>query len=259
MTIEAGNHQTCTIDTVVIGGGQAGLCMSYVLQEGGCKHVVLEKKRALEQWRSARWDSFMMNTPLAYSRILGQKDSLPDDLMSIPLEKNIELWDDCIKQRKFPIREQVEVISVKQDETGNLVVRVQSDQSGPQVYKAKNVIAAPGNYQIPNMPECASNLGPDIQQLRVGTYTNPSAIRDGAILVVGGGQTGMQLAEVLLQASRKVIVATSRVKGSIRSYREEDVFCWMDRIGLLTMPKEALPDPNMKYDRIPIAGNDHHI
>ena len=71
-----GNDKT-TIDTVVIGGGQAGLCMSYVLQEERRAHVVLEKQRALEQWRSARWDSFMMNTPMAYSRIMGQNDGLP--------------------------------------------------------------------------------------------------------------------------------------------------------------------------------------
>ena len=89
MAIETEEPTTCTVDTVVIGGGQAGLCMSYVLQEEGREHVVLEKHRALEQWRSMRWDSFMMNTPLAYSRIMGQEDGLPDELMSISLEKNI--------------------------------------------------------------------------------------------------------------------------------------------------------------------------
>ncbi len=253
-----GKHEA-TIDTVVIGGGHAGLCMSYVLQEEGREHVVLEKKRALEQWRSARWDSFMMNTPIAYSRIMGQKDGLPDELMSIPLEKNIKLWDDCIKERKFPIREQAEVVSVKQGEGGSLLVTVKSDDQGPKEYKAKNVVAAPGNYQIPNIPAYASNLGSDIQQLRVGTYTNPDAIQDGAILVVGSGQTGMQLGEELLQAGRKVFIATSRVKGSLRSYRGEDIFFWLDRTRMLTMPKEALPDPNMKYDRIPFTGNDHPI
>ena len=150
-------------------------------------------------------------------------------------------------------------MSFRQDKDGYLIVKVKSDDQGPQEYKAKNVVAAPGNYQLPNIPACASNLGSDIQQLRVGTYTNPSAIRDGAILVVGGGQTGMQLGEELLQTGRKVFIATSRVKGSLRSYRGEDIFFWLDRTGMLTMPKEALPDPNMKYDRIPIAGNNHPI
>lgn len=252
------NHET-TIDTVVIGGGQAGLCMSYVLQEEGREHVVLEKKRALEQWRSARWDSFMMNTPIAYSRIMGQNDGLPDDQMSIPLEKSIKMWDDCIKERKFPIREQTEVVSVKQGAEELLLVTVKSDDQGPKEYKAKNVVAAPGNYQIPNIPPYSSNLSSDIQQLRVGTYTNPEAIQGGAILIVGGGQTGIQLGEELLKAGRKVFIATSKVKGSLRSYRGEDIFFWMDRVGLLTMPKEALPDPAMKYDRIPITGNDHPI
>ena len=253
-----GNDKT-TIDTVVIGGGQAGLCMSYVLQEERRAHVVLEKQRALEQWRSARWDSFMMNTPIAYSRIMGQHDGLPDEQMSLPLEQSIKMWDDCIQERQFPIREQTEVVSVKQDDDGSLLVSVKSDDHGPNEYRAKNVVAAPGNYQIANIPAYANNLSSDIQQLRVGTYTNPDDIQDGAILVVGSGQTGLQLGEELLKAGRRVYIATSKVKGSVRSYRGEDVFFWLDRTGMLAMPKEALPNPNMKYDRIPFTGNDHPI
>ena len=257
MAIE--HQDMCTIDTVVIGGGQAGLCMSCVLQEAGREHVVLEKKRVLEQWRSSRWDSFMMNTPQAYSRIMGQDDGVPDEKMSIPLAQSVKAWDDCVKQRQFPIRDHSEAVSVKQDPDGSLLVTVKSDGEGPNEYRARNVVAAPGNYQLPNIPACANNLSPEIQQLRVGTYTNPPDIQDGAILVIGGGQTGIQLGEELVQAGRKVFIATSKVKGSVRSYRGEDVFFWMDRTGVLTMPKDALPDPNMKYDRIPITGNDHPI
>ena len=123
----------------------------------------------------------------------------------------------------------------------------------------RNVVAAPGNYQVPNIPDCANGLTKDIKQLRVGTYTNPSDLPEGAILIVGGGQTGMQIGEVLLKAGRKVFIATSKVKGSPRTYRGEDIFFWMERTGMLQMPPQALPDPNMKYDRIPIVGNDHPI
>lgn len=105
----------------------------------------------------------------------------------------------------------------------------------------------------------SSNLDASIKQVRVGTYTNPDALQDGAVLIVGSGQTGVQLGEELLKAGRKVFIATSKVPGTVRSYRGEDVFFWLDRIGMLTMPKEALPDPNMKYDRIPFTGNDHPI
>lgn len=257
--MNANNSDQASIDTVIIGGGHAGLCMSYALQQENKIHVVLEKRRALEQWRSCRWDSFMMNTPQAYHRMLGQTDKLPDNQMSLPLKETIKVWDDYINAHNFPTREHTEVISVEQNEDGQFLVTVKREGDGPSSYLAKNVIAAPGNYQLANIPECASYLGPDIQQLRVGTYTNPEAIQDGAILVVGCGQTGVQIGEELLDTGRKVFIATSHVKGSVRSYRGEDVFFWLDRTGMLTMPKEALPDPNMKYDRLPIAGNNHPI
>ena len=257
--MNANNFDQTSIDTVIIGGGHAGLCMSHALLQGNREHVVLEKGRALEQWRSCRWDSFMMNTPQSYHRMLGQKDNVPDDQMSLPLEKTIKVWDEHIKANKFPIREHTEVSSVEQNEDGKLIVSVKSEGVAPSSFLARNVIAAPGNYQLANIPEYASHLAPDIQQLRVGTYTNPGAIRDGSILVVGCGQTGVQIGEELLDAGRKVFIATSQVKGSVRSYRGEDIFFWLDRTGMLTMPKEALPDPNMKYDRLPITGNNHPI
>ena len=243
---------------MVIGGGQAGLCMSYALQEEGREHIVLEKGRLLEQWLSKRWDDFMVNTPQKYTRLLGQKDDLPDAQMSVSLEKTMEAWNAHIQSRKFPVLEHTEVVSVELNDNDDFIVKVRGND-GPSEYQARNVVAAPGNYQLPNIPDCASRLGNDIKQLRVGTYTNPSALPEGAVLIVGGGQTGMQIGEVLLKAGRKVFIATSKVKGTPRSYRGEDIFFWMDRIGLLQMAPQALPDPDMKYDRIPITGNDHPI
>lgn len=259
MKAENKRNEVCIIDTVIIGGGHAGLCMSYVLKEKGREHVVLEKKHVLEQWRSYRWDSFMMNTPQAYHRMIGQKDEISDNQMSLPLQKTLASWDDHINANKLPIREHTEVISVIQNEDGKFLVTIKSEGNGPDSYIAKNVIAAPGNYQKPNIPEYATNLSPNIQQLRVGNYSNPKAIQDGAILIVGSGQTGIQLGEELLMAGRKIFIATSKVPGSVRSYRGEDVFFWLDRTGMLTLPKEVLPDPNMRYDRIPFTGNNHPI
>ena len=124
--------EVCEIDSLVIGGGHAGLCMSYMLQEEKRDHVVLEKKRALEQWRSARWDSFMMNTPIGYSRLMGQNDGLSDEKMSIPLSESIKMWEDTITEREFPIREQTEVISVEQTEDKRFLVKVRSENEGPK-------------------------------------------------------------------------------------------------------------------------------
>jgi putative flavoprotein involved in K+ transport len=245
------------IDTVVIGGGHAGLCMSYVLQREGREHVVLEKARALEQWRSARWDSFRINSPIAYSRLMGQIDGLPDTRRSIPLGETIRMRDEYITQRHFPIREWSKVLSVARTDKGRFMVCVECDH-GLQRYDAFNVVAAPGNYQFPRIPSFVKHLGSEIQQFRVGTYTNPSAIQNGAILVVGGGQTVMQLSEELAGAGRDVYLATSKVKGTPRNYRGEDVIFWLDRIGILTAPEEKCGYPD-DHNRMPIVGHDHPI
>ena len=231
--------------------------MSYVLQHEGREHVVLEKARALEQWRSARWDSFRTNSPIAYLRLIGQVDGLPDTRRSIPLGEMIRMWDEYITQRRFPIREWSKVLSVTRTDEGRFTVCVECDH-GPQRYDALNVVAAPGNYQFPRVPSFAKYLGPEIQQLRVGTYSKPSAIQAGAILVVGGGQTGMQLSEELAGAGRDVYLATSKVKGTPRDYRGEDVMFWLNRIGILTAPKEKCGYPEDR-DRMPIVGHDHSI
>lgn len=246
------------IETVVVGGGHAGLCMSYALQRDSREHVILEKARALEQWRSARWDSFRINSPLAYSRLMGQIDGRPDTLRSIPLNEMVGMWDACIAQRRFPIRERSRVCSVEQIEGGRFRVHVESDD-GPQRYDALNVVAAPGNYQRPSIPPFARFLRADVQQLHVGTYTNPSAIQEGAVLVVGGGQTGMQLSEELAVAGRTVYLATSRVKGTPRSHRGEDIMFWLDRTGLLTAPTDTPAHAAERHDRMPIVGHDHPI
>lgn len=246
------------IDTVVIGGGHAGLCMSYVLQREGREHVVLEKARVLEQWRSARWDSFRINSPIAYSRMMGQADGIPDSRRSIPLEEVLRAWDECIARRNFPIREWTRVRSVERTRDGRFIVDVRGDD-GPRRYVALNVVAAPGNHQHPRIPEYADHFGPEVQQLRVGTYTNPTDVRAGAVLVVGGGQTGMQLGEELARAGRRVYLATSRVAGSPRDHRGEDIMFWLDRIGALSAPKEECGHPREHSDPMPIVGHDHPI
>jgi putative flavoprotein involved in K+ transport len=249
---------TVSIDTVVIGAGHAGLCMSYILQESSRDHLVLEKHAALHQWKTKRWDSFKLNTPLGYSRIMGQNDGQLDEQMSIPLFESIEMWEQTIRERKFPIVESCKVTDVSKNDDGTFTVLANEGTEDETSYIARNVIAAPGNYQQAKIPSYASDLPAHIKQLDVGSYKNPSQI-EGAVLVVGSGQTGIQLGEELALAGKKVFMATSPIGGSLRSYRGEDVFFWMDRVGLLTMPKEALPDPNMRYNKNPFTGNDHPI
>lgn len=245
------------IDTVVIGAGHAGLCMSYALQQAGREHVVLEQRRALEQWRSARWDSFRMNAPIAYSRLMGQADGRPDAQRSIPLGEMLRLWDECIAARNFPIRAQCRVVSVEATREGRFAVAVVGG-AGAGLYDALNVVAAPGRCQTPYVPGVAARLPARIRQLRVGTYTTPAAIGGGAILVVGGGQTGVQLSEELALAGRRVYLATSRVAGTPRDHRGEDIMVWLDRTNMLATPA-AQVDAGERRRPMPIVGHDHAI
>ncbi|MEV0675028.1 NAD(P)-binding domain-containing protein [Actinosynnema sp. NPDC050436] len=243
------------IDTVVVGGGHAGLCMSLELQRAGREHVVLEKARVLEQWRSARWDSFTINSPVAFSRLPGQVDDLPDRARGVPLDVMVRAWDECVARRRLPVRERSEVRSVSRTGTGRFLVEV-AGADGPRRYAALNVVAAPGRHQVPALPRCAADLDPAVRQLRVGTYTKPAALPDGAVLVVGGGQTGMQLAEELAHAGREVHLATSRVAGTPRDHRGEDVMFWLDRIGSLWAPRDRCGD---RHDPMPVVGQDHPL
>jgi len=237
--------------------------MSAVLKEAGKEHVVLEKGRVLEQWRSKRWDSFKLNTPVQYSVIYGQKPNkeagFPPERMSIPRAEYVEFWLKYVKDAGLQVREGTEATSVTRDSNGKIVVVVKSEDGGPESYVCSNLINCCGNYQLPRVPAFAQHIPSSINQLQIGEYTNPAALKDGAVLVVGGGQAGVQLAEEIIQAGKKVFLATSFVPGSVRSYRGEDIFFWMERIGFLGTTPVQLPAPAMRFGRIPITGNDHAI
>lgn len=246
------------IDTLIIGAGHAGLCMSYVLQQENRAHVVLEKNTKLYQWKTHRWDSFKLNTPLGYSRILGQNDGQPDNRTSIPLSENIEMWENTIKQYDFPIKEHCEVISVSKESDGSFLVVFKENNLNESSYVARNIIAACGFFHNTKIPHFSRNLSSNIKQLDVKSYKNPEQL-EGSVLVVGSGQSGIQIGEEIALSGRNVYMATSAVGGTIRSYRGEDAFFWLDRIKMLTMPTESLPNINMRYNKNAFTGNDHPI
>eukprot|EP01134_Creolimax_fragrantissima_P002901 CFRG2901T1 len=260
------------VNTVIIGGGHAGLSMSAVLLEQRRDHVVLEKGRCLEQWRSKRWDSFMMNTPIDYSLLYGQKpnpDNGFDGKQILPLEKILPFWEGYIKSLDIKIREYTEVVSIEEialndcsvGNSARYVVTVRSDDGGPITYTTTNIITCCGNYHRPSIPNHLASVFPKyIKQLRVGTYKNPDdSLAMGGVLIVGGGQTGFQFAEEIVKSGRKVIMATSKVPGTPRFYRGEDTYYWLERIGMMSMPRSALQKEDTRYTTIPLISSDHAI
>ena len=234
-------------------------------ERGEHSYLVLERGEILNAWRHHRWDAFLMNTPMKYSRLHNQLDDVPDTAMGRPLTEDIARWQAHVEKMGVKTRERCTVTSVTLHEDGKFLTDVTCHDGGVAQYLSSNVVACNGNYDHQNIPECHESLHPSIRQLRSRQFRNESELEDGSVLIVGGGQSGVQLADVLLGKGKTVYLCTSRVPGLVRSYRGEDVFFWMERTGFSDLTKDALthlPEPvamALRYGRIPVTGSNKAI
>jgi putative flavoprotein involved in K+ transport len=213
-------------DVVIIGGGQAGLAMSSCLTELGIEHVVLERGRVAERWRSERWDSLRLLTPNWQSRLPGYRyqGADPDGFMTMP--EVIGFLDGYARSFTAPVETGSGVVHVSGDEDGYTVVTTRG------VWEAPNVVLATGFSDRPFVPGLASGLAADIHQVTPSTYRNPGSLPPGGVLVVGASASGVQLAEELHASGRPVTLAVGRHTRLPRRYRGRDIFWWMDRMGV---------------------------
>lgn len=208
-----------TIETVVIGAGQAGLAMSEHLTAAGIPHIVLERHRIAERWRTARWDSLVANGPAWHDRFPGLKfrghpDSFPSK------EEVADYFVSYAKMIAAPIRCGVEVKSVERIE-GRVGFRVETSQG---MFEATSVVIATGPFQIPVIPPVVPHdIG--VTQIHSSDYRNPGQLPDGTVLVVGAGSSGGQIADELLRSGRTVYLSVGPHERPPRSYRGYD-FCW---------------------------------
>ncbi len=229
------------VDTIVVGGGQAGLSVSYHLKQRGLEHVVFEQaERVAEVWRS-RWDSFTLITPNWMIRLPGaeyQGDE-PDGFM--PRDELVAYIEDYVAGFDPPLRFGYKVTSVEPAEAG---YRVRTNQGE---FSTANVVIATGMFQAPRLPAFSRNLSPDIRQLHSSEYRNPQALPDGAVLVVGSAQSGCQIAEELYQSGRKVYLSVSGAGRIPRRYRGKDATRWSEELGIANRTVDQLPSPKAKF------------
>ena len=223
------------IEVVVVGAGQAGLAVSYYLRAFGVEHVVLERGRVGESWRSARWDSFTLVTPNWMTRLPGYRMAAGTGGDFVPR-------DDVVAMLKrlaagLPVRERTEVTSVAAGGHGYRVA------TAAGTILARAVVVAGGGQRRPVIPRLAGGLPAAVVQLDAGRYRNPAALPPGAVLVVGSGQSGTQIADELAVAGRDVLLATSKVPRAPRRYRGRDVHEWTVELGVYDQPTEAVTDP----------------
>src|SRR5215472_11891159 len=234
------------IDTVIVGGGQAGLAISYYLSQEGREHVVLERAPAIANaWRNQRWDSFTLVTPNFQVRMPGAEYNGSDPYGFMLLADVVKYFDDYVERFRLPLHYQVEVFSVEKMREGYLVRTSEGD------YEADNVVIATGLYQSPKIPQFSKAIPADILQIHSMQYRNPSSLPGGAVLVIGTGQSGAQIAEELYQSGRKVYLSIGSTGRVPRRYRGKDINDWFTRMGKFDTKVEELKTPQAKFDPHP--------
>jgi putative flavoprotein involved in K+ transport len=230
------------IDTVIVGGGQAGLSMSYYLQKEGRQHVVLERAPAIANaWRNQRWDSFTLVTPNFQVRMPGAEYAGDHPFGFMSLAEVVKYFDAYVAKFELPVRCRVEVASVEQRSHGYLV------RTSERSYQAANVVIATGLYQSPNIPAFATTLPAGIMQIHSMVYKNPATLPAGAVLVVGTGQSGAQIAEELYQSGRKVYLSIGSAGRVPRRYHGRDINDWFTRMGMFDTTVTELKSPRAKF------------
>ncbi len=213
------------IDTVVIGAGQAGVAMSEHLTELNIPHVVLEKNRIAEAWRTRRWDSLVANGPCWHDRFPNMAfDADPDSF--VHHDQVAEYFEKYAKRFNAPIYTHVEVKKVQTNPQGAGFIVATSQGT----LKAHRVVVATGPFQKAMIPEIAPKRQ-DLYQIHSDQYKNPEQMPDGAVLVVGAGSSGVQIADELNRAGKKVYLSVGRHERPPRVYRQRDNVWWLGVLG----------------------------
>ena len=241
-----------TINTLVVGAGQAGIAASEHLSQLGVEHLVLERQRIAQAWRTGRWDSLVANGPAWHDRFpglefKGDRDGFPGK------DEVADYFEDYVRQIKAPVRTGVEVRRVTRNQ-GRPGFTVQTSEG---VIEARNVIAATGPFQVPVIPPIAPAAPADgrLLQIHSAHYHRPAQLPEGAVLVVGAGSSGVQIADELQRAGRKVFLSVGAHDRPPRAYRGRD-FCWW--LGVLGEWDAAIAKPGREHVTIAVSGARGH-
>ena len=238
------------IETVIVGGGQAGLATSYYLTQQTREHVVLERAaQPANVWRNERWDSFTLVTPNWALKMPGAEydGAAPDAFM--PRDDVVAYFETYVERFRLPVQCGTQVLSVE-----SLDGRGYSVLTPERAFAARNVVIATGLDQFPQIPPAAASLSPRITQLHSSQYRNPASLPPGAVLVVGSAQSGCQIAEELYQRGRDVFLSVGSAGRAPRRYRGRDIFEWLYRSGFFDVTPDKLPFPKEHFAAPHVSG-----
>ena len=222
-------------DIVVIGGGQAGLAMSAVLQRRGLEHVVLERGQVGGRWRTERWDSLRFQFPNWSLELPGYAYAGDEPDGFAHWHEILRIIEEYAAAARAPLREHTEITELRTDDRGFAL----SVPDG--TIHARQVVVATGPFQRPRVPEMSQGVAPSVLQTDPTRYRSGEELPDGAVLVIGSGASGCQIGDELLRAGRTVFLSVSRHRCVPRRYRGKDVYWWLERMGRFAQTIDTFP------------------
>ena len=241
------------LDAIVVGAGQAGLGASWHLARRGVDHVVLERGRVAETWRSQRWDSFALNTPNWMNRMPGEEVHTGPRDGFLGRDTWVAHLEAYAAGNGVPVRAGAEVTLVARRPDGTFRVRVVADASAVETLEARSIVVASGMQRVHRIPRLAGALPLATLSMHTAHYLNPAQLPAGAVLVVGSAQSGVQIAEDLVSAGRTVYLSASRVARIRRRYRGRDTLEWLVPGGFWDQRVESLPDASYRLAPQPLT------
>ena len=239
------NNKT-VIDTLVVGAGQAGVAMSEHLSRLGVPHLVLERNRIAEAWRTGRWDSLVANGPAWHDRFPGLEFEGLDPDAFAGKDQVADYFEAYAKKFNAPVRTGVEVTKVERN-VGRPGFTLETSDG---VIEASNVVVATGPFQRPLIPSIAPADG-KATQIHSAQYRNPQQLAEGSVLVVGAGSSGVQIADELQRAGKQVYLSVGAHDRPPRAYRNRD-FCWW--LGVLGLWDAEGVQPGKEHVTIAVSG-----
>ena len=233
-------------DLVIVGAGQGGLSVSYYLCKAGIGHVVLDRGGIGHAWETRRWDSFCLVTPNWTIDLPGRPYDGDDRDGFMTRDSFVRYIKDWANGFGAPVKGGVDVARVTRE---NGLFAIQTS-SGPM--RARNVVIATATYQYPRLPSLAACLPGHIRQLHAEDYKNCGQAAEGAVMVVGSGQTGCQIVEDFLRAGYRTYLCVAQTGRLPRRYRGRDCISWQDELGLLDRTPDMLETPGQRF-----AGDPH--
>ena len=235
------------IHTLIIGAGQAGLAASEHLTNNNIDHLILERDRVVESWKTSRWDSLVANGPAWHDKFPTLEFAELNQNSFASKDRVVEYFEEFAKKIKAPIIENINVFEVTKGSKNNFLIQTSDGE-----YEAKNVIAATGAFQEPVIPKIIPHHS-NLEQLHSKFYKNPQQLKKGAVLVVGSGSSGSQIAEELNKANKEVYFSIGPHDRPPRSYRGKDNVWWL---GVLGKWDAKTPKPGTQHVTIAVSGYD---